>query len=338
LKFRFDAGTSRGVLKTRDSWFLLLDEEGSINGIGECAPLKGLSLDDRPDFEDKLNEICFRINHGEEIPDLQSFPSLLFGLETARMDLKYGGKRILFPSSFVEGKASVPINGLVWMGSPDFMKRQIKEKISAGFNCIKLKIGAVDFDEELSLIRNIRSEFSPENIEIRVDANGAFHPEEAPGKLEQLAALHIHSVEQPIRPGQWDEMAALCSGSPLPVALDEELIGVHKPEDKHKLLSAIRPQYIILKPGLLGGMDACNEWISIAETYHTGWWITSALESNIGLNAIAQYTFSLGPRLPQGLGTGQLYTNNFDSPLVIYQGHLYHDPHHTWNLKNLTNG
>jgi o-succinylbenzoate synthase len=337
LKFRFDAGTSRGVLRTRESWFLFLEQENSITGIGECAPLKGLSIDDGPGLEDKLNETCMLLNKGDIPTDLHLFPSLRFGLEMAQMDLKNGGKRVLYPSRFTEGSDSICINGLVWMGGLDFMKQQIREKIAGGFHCIKLKIGALNFDEELGLIKEVRKEFGPDDIEIRVDANGAFTTGEAPDKLKRLAELKIHSIEQPIRAGHWDEMAALCSQSPLPIALDEELIGWQSQDDKIKLLSTIRPQYIILKPGLLGGFAACNEWINMAEANNAGWWITSALESNIGLNALAQWTFTLGNELHQGLGTGQLYSNNFDSPLFIENGLLRYDPHGSWNLKNLWN-
>lgn len=313
----------------------MLEQEKSITGIGECAPLKGLSIDDRPDFEDKLNETCLLLNKGDFPTDLHLFPSIMFGLEMAQMDLKNGGERVLFTSPFTEGTDSIRINGLVWMGGLEFMKQQIKEKIAKGFRCIKLKIGALNFDEELGLIKEVRKEFGTDDIEIRVDANGAFTPKEAPYKLKRLAELKLHSIEQPIRAGQWDEMASLCSQSPLPIALDEELIGVHSPEDKKRLLSFIRPQYIILKPGLLGGFAASKEWINIAEANNAGWWVTSALESNIGLNAIAQWTFILGSELYQGLGTGQLFSNNFDSPLFIESGLLRYDPHGSWNLKNL---
>ena len=335
FRFRFDAGTSRGVLRTRESWFLLLEHENSITGIGECAPLKGLSIDDRSDFEDKLNKTCLMLNKGDYPSDLHLFPSLMFGLEMAQMDLKNGGERVLFTSPFTEGNASIRINGLVWMGGSDFMKQQIKEKLTKGFRCIKLKIGALNFDEELGLIKEVRKEFGPEDIEIRVDANGAFTPEEAPDKLKRLAELKLHSIEQPIRAGKWDEMASLCSQSPLPIALDEELIGVHSQEERNRLLSILKPKYIILKPGLLGGFAACKEWINIAEANKAGWWVTSALESNIGLNAIAQWTFTLGNELYQGLGTGQLFSNNFDCPLFIESGLLRYDPHGSWNLKNL---
>jgi len=247
----------------------------------------------------------------------------------------YRGRRILFPSSFTLGKTAIDINGLVWMGEFDFMKRQIREKIEAGYTCIKLKIGAIEFDEELELVRNVRNEFSENDIEIRVDANGAFSPEDALGKLEQLSEYDLHSIEQPIKQGHWENMAELCEQTPLPIALDEELIGVNEFEQKKTLLRTISPHYIILKPSLVGGFQSSEEWIGIAEKNNIGWWVTSALESNIGLNAIAQWTYYLENKMPQGLGTGQLYTNNFESPLKITKGKLYFDPSTSWNLNSL---
>jgi o-succinylbenzoate synthase len=348
LHFKQPGGTSRGILTHKDSWFIIIwdENETDIFGIGECGLLKGLSIDDRPDYEEKIIEVCNNIQNHQEYLDtgLRDFPTICFGLEMALMDLGLGvnkvnivnrGKRMLFPSEFTLGIDSIEINGLVWMGEFDFMQQQIKEKIESGFSCIKLKIGAIDFDKELELIRNIRKEFSVTDIEIRVDANGAYKPQEALEKLNRLAKFGLHSIEQPIRQGFWEEMANLCASTPLAIALDEELIGINKISQKVKLLENIRPQYIILKPSLVGGFKASQEWIHLAEQNNIGWWITSALESNIGLNAIAQWTYTIKNKLPQGLGTGQLYKNNFESPLQITKGKLYFDPSKNWDLNNL---
>ncbi len=238
----------------------------------------------------------------------------------------------LFPSVFTRGEASIPINGLIWMGSESFMKRQIKEKIEAGFGCIKMKIGAIDFETEIDLLKSIRKEFSPSDIELRVDANGAFHPNEALGKLQRLSELNLHSIEQPIKQGQFDTMAKLCEETPLPIALDEELIGIFTSSKKEELLQTIGPQYIILKPSFIGGYKGAEEWIHLAEQQQVGWWVTSALESNVGLNAIAQWTFTLATDTVQGLGTGSLYTNNFDSPLQIKNGTLHYNNKLKWKF------
>ncbi|MDZ7742392.1 MAG: o-succinylbenzoate synthase [Bacteroidota bacterium] len=330
LKFIRPAGTSRGVMQDRDLWFLMLkDQDGPHTGIGEIAPLKNLSCDDRPDLEEKIREVCENIQDHQQWIDegLKDFPSVRFGLEIAMLDFKAEENRILFPSKFTKGEVGIPINGLIWMGKADFMKQQIREKIDQGFRCIKLKIGAIDFDTELDLIKMIRKEFSADQLEIRVDANGAFSIEEAPGKFEGLAALKVHSIEQPIRQGQFDAMEELCRNTSVPIALDEELIGINARGEKIELLEKIKPQYIILKPSLHGGISGCEEWIDLAEKLDIGWWNTSALESNIGLNAIAQWTYSLGVELPQGLGTGQLFSNNIPSPLEIRDGALYYRPY-----------
>lgn len=253
----------------------------------------------------------------------------------ALMDLNNKGHQILFPSNFTKGISAIPINGLIWMGEPSFMKEQIKDKLQQGFSCIKMKIGAIDFEQEISILKAIRKEFSPADIELRVDANGAFTPEDATTKLERLAEFQLHSIEQPIKAGQWQKMATLCKNTPLPIALDEELIGIHHTEEKQKLIDTINPQYIILKPSLLGGFESCNEWIQTTEGKNCGWWITSALESNIGLNAIAQWTYTLNSALPQGLGTGQLYTNNFESPLEVSKGFLHYRTETNWELSLL---
>ncbi len=336
LHFKKPSGTSRGVLLERPVWFLIISakDNPTVNGIGECAPLKDLSIDDLASFENILSQLC------EDIPNYQSwlankfnrFPSIKFGLETALLDLQNSGQKILFESDFTQGEKSITINGLIWMGNHDEMKAQLEQKVAAGFRCIKMKIGAIDFEKELSLLKFIRSKFPKEQIELRVDANGAFSPKEALGKLDQLANLDIHSIEQPIKQGQREEMARLCKQTPLPIALDEELIGITTSDEKKNLLDEINPQYIILKPTLIGGFAESEEWIRLAEQKKIGWWITSALESNIGLNAIAQWTYTLKNPLPQGLGTGQLYTNNFESPLFLKRQELFYDPKRKWEL------
>ncbi len=344
LQFRFEAGTSRGVLKTKDTWFISLwnQKDPTIKGIGECGPLKGLSPDDRTDFEIKLQEVCEKANSDSlssfsvsdilEKFSLQEYPSILFGIETALLDLKNGGQRLIFPSPFTEGKTSIPINGLVWMGGEKFMQDQLEEKIQQGYSCIKLKIGAIDFDTEIKLIESIRKNFSPEQMTIRVDANGAFGFEEAKEKLKLLSNYFIHSIEQPIKAGLPEEMKALCADAAIPIALDEEIIGIKTLEEKRKILEFIRPHYIILKPTLVGGMEMSREWIRLTIPLSIGWWITSALESNIGLNAISQFAAALNVSMPQGLGTGQLYHNNIESPLTIKKGQLFYDPNKEWDL------
>ncbi|MFP5437863.1 MAG: o-succinylbenzoate synthase [Bacteroidia bacterium] len=326
LNFKRPSGTSRGVMTTKETWFIILEENGK-KGIGECGILRGLSIDDRPDYEEKLHWACENIHLGEAAlwQALIEFPSIQFGLETAFRSLNADDPFVLFPSEFTSGIKNIPINGLVWMGEEAFMKQQIEDKLDQGFNCIKLKIGAIDFEKEISLLEFIRGNFTPEQIEIRVDANGAFSPDEALQKLQRLSQYQLHSIEQPIRQHQADEMEQLCAATPLPIALDEELIGVFEYADKEALLQKIKPQYIILKPSLVGGMRGCDEWITLAEKQNIGWWITSALESNVGLNAIAQYTYTKSNLMPQGLGTGALYTNNFDAPLEVRNGELCYD-------------
>ncbi|WP_411766884.1 o-succinylbenzoate synthase [Winogradskyella sp. A3E31] len=333
LLFKRPSGTSRGIMTTKETWFIRLKKDGKT-GIGECGILRGLSVDDRSDYEDKLKWACDNINLGLEalLDKLIEFPSIQFGLETAFKSLESENPFELFPSTFTESKASIPINGLIWMGEEDFMRQQIIEKIDAGFNCIKLKIGAIDFETELNILKSIRKEFSVSDIELRVDANGAFKPKEALEKLKKLSEFQLHSIEQPIKPGQLNDMAELCSVTPLPIALDEELIGVFHKEDKKKVLNTIKPQYIILKPSLVGGMSGSKEWINLAKENTIKWWITSALESNVGLNAIAQWTFTLDNTMPQGLGTGSLFTNNFDAPLEVKNGNLHYNKTLDWNF------
>ncbi len=327
LQFRKPAGTSRGVLTEKKLWMIKLwSHDPSLYGIGECSVIPGLSPDyaDDKTYEEQLKAVCENpLLYLQQPHLLADAPSLLFGLETAFLDWQNGGKQVLFDNAFTQGKAAIPINGLIWMGDPEFMQQQIAEKLAQGFSCIKMKVGAIDFDQELVLLKAIRKRYSSKQITLRVDANGAFSIAEAMEKLTRLAELDMHSIEQPIAAGQLSAMKALCERTPLPIALDEELIGVTKTEDREALLATIRPHYIILKPSLHGGLSGCLEWIALAESLSIPWWITSALESNIGLNAIAQFTGNFSPTLPQGLGTGGLFTSNFDSRLSIREGKLW---------------
>lgn len=335
LIFKKPSGTSRGILTSKKIWLLKVwnEESPEVFGLGECALFRGLSAEDRPGYENVLQSLTPNLPPLPElIEQLRDFPSILFGLETALADLKNGGKRIIYPSTFSEGKSSIRINGLIWMGTKAEMQKQIQDKIEQGFSCIKLKIGAIDFDAELDLLKTIRQEFDAGTIELRVDANGAFSPADALRKLEALSKLNIHSIEQPIKAGQWQEMAQLCANTPLPIALDEELIGINDLSQKRLLLETIRPQYIILKPSLHGGFAGSEEWIKLANEQHIDWWATSALESNIGLNAIAQWCATQKNEMPQGLGTGQLYTNNFESPLSLTGENLFYDHQKVWKL------
>ncbi|GGH00594.1 o-succinylbenzoate synthase [Polaribacter pacificus] len=333
LHFKTPSGTSRGVLKTKETWFLKLEENYKI-GIGECAVFRGLSIDDTPEYEQKLKWVCKNISLGlkELLLNLEAYPSIQFGVEQAFLSLKSDNKFELFPSKFTEGKRNIPINGLVWMGTKEYMKSQIEQKLKEGFQCIKLKIGAINFEEELALLNLIRKEYSASVIEIRVDANGAFKPDEALEKLKRLSDFELHSIEQPIKQGQLLEMAKLCEKTPLPIALDEELIGAHTTKNKAQIIETIHPQYIILKPSLVGGFSGSISWIDLAEKHQISWWITSALESNVGLNAIAQFTYTLGNKLPQGLGTGGLFTNNIAAPLEVVKGGLHYNPSKLWDF------
>ena len=332
LHFKRPSGTSRGVLTDKETWFIVLEQDGK-KGIGECGILRGLSCDDRPDYEEKLAWTCANIHLGKEVlwEALIEFPSIQFGVEMAFQSLDSETPFLLFPSGFTEGQKSIPINGLIWMGEEAFMKEQIEEKLATGFRCVKLKIGAIDFEKELQLLRYIRANFSLEQVEIRVDANGAFNKNEALYKLIQLSEFKLHSIEQPIKKNNTDRMSELCKTAPFPIALDEELIGVFSLAEKEALLQKIKPQYIILKPSFVGGFRGTQEWITLAEKHQIGWWITSALESNIGLNAIAQWTFLQHSLMPQGLGTGALYTNNFDCPLAVTQGQLWYSTDLDWD-------
>lgn len=333
LNFKRPSGTSRGVLTTKETWFLLL-ADGDKTGIGECGILRSLSIDDRPDYEQMLKWVCSNIHLGKDKlwEELKEFPSIQFGVEMAFASLEAQNTFKLFPSEFTEGKAAIPINGLIWMGDKQYMKSQIQEKVETGFNCIKMKIGAIDFNTELDLLKYIRNEFSSENIELRVDANGAFSPDDALEKLKRLSEYDLHSIEQPIRQGQLEAMASLCEKTPLPIALDEELIGVFDFEKKKQLLDIINPQYVIFKPSLIGGFKGTQQWIDLAKSRDIGWWITSALESNIGLNAISQWTFLQDNLMPQGLGTGSLYTNNIKSPLQVSNGEIQYSQDVSWEF------
>lgn len=327
LHFKQPAGTSRGSYTTRDVWYLHLtsDKYPDRVGIGECAPLPKLSCDDMQGYESVLAHICNEVTEQGDfsVESLHDYPSILFGLETAFRHLERGCFE-LWDTPFSRGEVGIPINGLIWMGDYKKMLEQIEAKMAVGFRCIKLKIGAINFEEELALLRFIRSHFSAKEVELRVDANGAFAPADAMEKLKRLAELDLHSIEQPIRAGQWEDMVRLTAETPLPIALDEELIGINIPERKQCLLDSVHPQYIILKPSLHGGMAGGNEWIREAEKRNIGWWITSALESNIGLNAIAHWCATFNNPLPQGLGTGALFTDNVDMPLEVRKDSLWY--------------
>lgn len=334
LHFKQPAGTSRGVYTTRQSWFVEAecDAYSGIKGVGECAPLPDLSCDALPEYEATLLQLCrmIELTGNVNYDMLRPYPSMLFGLETSLLDLERGGNGNLFDTPFTRGEEGITINGLVWMGNYDEMLKRLEAKMHDGFHCVKLKIGAIDFERELDLVSHIRQAFTKEQIELRVDANGGFSFDEAPKRLEQLARYDIHSIEQPIRQHQWDNMAQLCANSPIPIALDEELIGVNMTAMKQELLDRIRPQYIILKPSLHGGMRGTREWIDLAKARGSGSWITSALESNVGLNAVAQLAADIygpGIQMPQGLGTGMLFTDNIPMPLEIRGEKL-------WRLKS----
>ena len=345
LRFNFPARTSRGALTEHTAWYLHLTDtaQPGVAGLGEAAPLAGLSPDHRPDLEPRLQALCATFNQVGFRADMDAetalalvepeWPSLRFGLETALLDLHHGGRRQLFDNPFSRGEAGVLINGLVWMGDAAFMRDQIRKKLTEGYSCLKLKIGSLDFATELQLLTEIRAEAGPAELTLRVDANGAFAPADALSKLEQLARFELHSIEQPIAAGQWAAMAEVCRHSPVRVALDEELIGVTESARQAAMLEAIRPAYIILKPTLVGGLGASLAWWQLAEERGISWWLTSALESNIGLNAVSQLAGEYAlPGFPQGLGTGQLYHNNLAAPLHIRAGQLHFDPAGAWEL------
>jgi O-succinylbenzoate synthase len=346
LRFKKQAGTSRGFMTERKSWFVRISdtEQPGVEGYGECGPLPGLSIDDLPDFETQLADVCSLFNEldlevfpfnlsiilQQVIPD--HLPSVRFGIETALLDYMNGGTRMIYATPFTQGGEGILMNGLIWMGDYDSMQEQVQQKLEQGFGTLKMKVGAIDFHQELQVLSSVREQYDASEITLRVDANGAFSADNVTSRLAELARFDLHSIEQPVMAGQHELMAEVCASSPVPVALDEELIGVFDYRDKFALLKKIQPTYIILKPGLLGGFQQTKEWIEIANRLNIGWWITSALESNIGLNAIAQFTSTFQNELPQGLGTGQLYHNNFESPLYIKEGHLFYNPGTDWEL------
>ena len=335
FKFIRPATTSRGTLTVKKVWYIFLyDSTNPLRrGIGECSLFPGLSMDDVESFDKKLSDIINMINSGfySLKAPIRDWPSINFALETALADLKNGGERILYPSDFTSGKGYIPINGLIWMASKEEMYRQIDEKLNLGFRCLKMKIGSLDFNDEIEVLQNLRKRYTQDDLEIRVDANGAFSVYEALEKLKALSDFDLHSIEQPILPSQMEEMASLCRLSPIPVALDEELIGKYPVENKHRLLKILKPQYIVLKPGLLGGIKSCEEWINVANEMNIGWWVTSSLETNIGLNAIAQWTYTLKNPMHQGLSTGNLFVNNIASPLALAGEKLYYFPKKKWD-------
>jgi o-succinylbenzoate synthase len=351
LQFKFSAQTSRGTIDQKDTWFIqvLEDTTPDVSGFGECCPLTGLSVDDRPDYDLVLAQTLQHLagqkmpvsrEHVQDILKLidPMLPSIRFGVETALLDLMNGGIRKIFDTDFYAYGRPIKINGLVWMGDKKLMLNRLKEKIDHGFSCIKLKIGSLPFDEELEILKSARRFSSAADIELRVDANGAFSIQEVQKVLEELSMLNIHSIEQPISVGLVHDMAFLCKTSPIPIALDEELIGVFGKTNKRRLLEKIRPQYIILKPSLLGGFSMTSEWIELAEDMNIGWWTTSALESNIGLNAICQFTSQFDTKLPQGLGTGGLYKNNVESPLAVHGEQILYDAITKWDQAFLSSG
>ena len=340
LYFKGPAGTSRGTLHEKQVHYLLIqDTESGLTGIGECTIIPGLSQDDRADYPETVRAVARAINAGQTFEaikaDLNYFPSIVFGLETAFHDLYNGGKRQVFNSAFARGEKAIKINGLIWMNDYETMREQIKQKIREGFDCLKLKIGSINWNDELALLAHIRADYDPADVEIRVDANGAFSPEEALQKLEDLGEFGVHSIEQPIPPRQPDKMALVCRDSHVPVALDEELIGRQKTANKQQILDTIRPHNIVIKPSLLGGFYESQEWVELAEDRHIGWWVTSALESNIGLNAIAEWVGQWHVDRPQGLGTGGLYTNNIPSPLEVESGYIGKNLEKDWDLELL---
>ncbi|MBS1507444.1 MAG: o-succinylbenzoate synthase [Bacteroidetes bacterium] len=350
--FAFDARTSRGPMRDKTSWFIKLwdDQQPKLYGLGECGPLPFLSKEHGPDLEQVLTEKIAHFNEMKlslpaEISDLNvlklflkahrldTISSLTFALETALLDLANGGSRSIFKNKFSQ-QQPIPINGLVWMGGLDFMLQQVEIKIRDGYKCVKLKVGGLDFEKECDVLQYIRRKYFRDNIEIRLDANGAFKKEEALQKIHSLKRFQVHSIEQPIKPGL-PEMEELCRESPIPIAFDEELIGITCAEDKSALLKKLKPHHIILKPTLHGGLSGCAEWIALAQELNIGWWITSALESNVGLNSIAQFTSQYETQIPHGLGTGQIYTNNFPSPLLAEKGFLLYQPNEKWDLTSL---
>jgi len=337
LKLYRPAGTSRGVIHQKECWYVKLVDETGMKGLGEVSFIPGLSVEDPDEIEIQLDHVCKLISRGEMDPaqELPALPGIQFALESAMMDLERGGERLLFPSDFTSGMAGILINGLIWMGDRSFMKKQIRDKLDQGFRVLKMKVGALDEKEELEVLSWIRSEYGTGDLEIRLDANGAWSVQEASVRISRFAAFGIHSIEQPIGPGQIDALQELSLNPDIPVALDEELIGITSPEIRRTIMEKIRPAYIILKPGLLGGFSVAEQWIEVAQDVGTGWWITSALESSIGLSAISQWTYHLDLSMPQGLGTGMLYSNNIPSPLQMEGNRLWYRPEKGWDLSSI---
>ena len=333
LDFTFNAGTSRGVMKQRPTWFLTITD-GKKTGIGECAPIEGLSIDLLDTFDAKLQWVCDNIDLGFAVlyDALEAYPSIRTGLEMAFISLKGDHPHSLFLNPFSKGKAGIPINGLIWMDSADKMEAQIQKNIKAGYKCVKMKVGAINTAEEIAIIERIREKYEPWEMEIRLDANGAFSEDNVWDILDELVQLEIHSIEQPVKDKAL--LQKLCAESPVPIALDESLIGIHSMEDKEALIEEMLPDYIVIKPSLVGGFRAAEDWISLAEKNGIGWWVTSALESNVGLNAIAQWLGNYPLRIHQGLGTGQLYKNNIESPLQIKKGKLFYSRTKAWGEVN----
>ena len=332
LEFNMPSRTSRDVLHNKPSWYLVIKDQSRI-GIGECSIIPGLSLDRVNDIETKLDYICREISSGNklDIEEFKDYPAIKFALETALIDFNFSESPFkINDSNFSNFQDKIKINGLVWMGDIKYMRSQIIEKVNRGFSCIKIKVGALKFESELQLIKEIRRDFTHEDLEIRLDANGAFKINEALEKLERLNEFSIHSIEQPIKKNHWQDMAKLCELSPIPIALDEELIGINL--SKAELLYTIKPDYLILKPSLLGGFIECDNWISLAKENGIKWWATSALEGNVGLNAIAQWVYTKNSKLSQGLGTGMLFKNNVNSPLEISADSIYLNEDKEWDL------
>lgn len=339
LNPRFELGTSKGPINARAVWYLIAwrEERAQLKGVGEAALFPGHSKEFPADVKLKLTELCERTDNWAEraMTDLVDVPSVRFAVEQCLRDLEAGGTKTLFPSGFTLGKQGIPINGLVWMGDKRTMKQRIREQIEGGCTTVKMKIGAIGIDDELELLRAVRREYSADDITLRVDANGAFSAQQAPDVLKRLAELQVHSIEQPVAPGLYEVMEELCAITPIPIALDEDLIGLNTRATKVDLLDHVKPQHIVIKPSLVGGWNATREWIELAKARRIGWWITSALESSIGLNAIAQFTATLNATTAQGLGTGKIYANNIPSPLLTERGFLRYRPEEEWDLSLL---
>lgn len=339
LEPHFTLGTSKGAITTRTVWYLIAwhHDRPEVRGIGEAALFPGHSKEFPADVKTKLLELCMDTSNWERrlTDDLVDVPSVRFAVEQCLRDLEAGGTKTLFPSEFTLGRQAIPINGLVWMGDKATMKQRIREQIDGGYSTVKMKIGAIGIDDELELLKAVRTQYRASDLILRVDANGAFSAQQAPDILKRLADLHVHSIEQPVAPGMYEVMAELCAHTPIPIALDEDLIGLNTHDAKVDLLDNLKPQYIVIKPSLVGGWSATQEWIDLAKARNIGWWITSALESSIGLNAIAQYTATLNVTMAQGLGTGKVYANNIPSPLLAEKGFLRYRPEEDWDLTDL---